>query len=74
MQDQLKLLDVVALLEDIPEQKLRKGEVGTVVEEFGNDTVEVEFSDQEGVAYAFADLTTNKLLLLHTVETAEEIA
>ena len=74
MQEQIKLLDVVALLEDIPEQKLRRGEVGTVVEEFGKDAVEVEFSDQEGVAYAFADLTRNKLLLLHTVETAEELA
>jgi hypothetical protein len=28
----IKLLDTVALLEDLPERKLRAGEVGTVVE------------------------------------------
>ena len=28
----IKLLDTVALLEDLPERKLKRGEVGTVVE------------------------------------------
>ena len=71
--DELKLLDVVALLEDIPEFKLRKGEVGTIVEEFEDGGVEVEFADKRGVAYAFADLPKSKLLALHTVDVAEEI-
>jgi hypothetical protein len=73
MKTDLKLLDVVALLEDIPEEKLFRGEVGTIVEEFENNFVEVEFSDSDGVAYAFADLSKDKLLLLHfnpVVETA----
>ena len=65
MKTDLKLLDVVALLEDLPEEKLFRGEVGTIVEEFENDFVEVEFADPDGVAYAFADLAKDKLLLLH---------
>lgn len=34
MSDEIKLLDVVALLEDAPSEGLRRGEVGTVVEVF----------------------------------------
>ena len=32
--EQIKELDVVALLVDLPEQELRRGDVGTVVEVF----------------------------------------
>ena len=40
----MKLLDVVALLEPIPEQHLLRGQVGTVVEELLDPGyVEVEF-------------------------------
>ena len=41
--DIMKLLDVVALLEPIPEQHLLRGQVGTVVEELDPGYVEVEF-------------------------------
>ncbi|HEY3875516.1 MAG TPA: DUF4926 domain-containing protein [Candidatus Kapabacteria bacterium] len=67
----MKLLDVVALLEDYPQLRLRKGEVGTIVEEFDDGVVEVEFADKRGIAYAFADLPKSELLHLHTVEVAE---
>jgi Domain of unknown function (DUF4926) len=59
--DELKLLDVVALLEDLPEQDLRRGEVGTVVENWNDNIFEVEFSDDSGKAYAFAALRADKL-------------
>jgi hypothetical protein len=36
---EIKLLDVVALIEDLPEQGLRRGEVGTVVEKWKDDTL-----------------------------------
>ena len=74
MRERLKLLDVVALLEDVPALKLHRGEVGTIVEEFDGGVVEVEFADKRGIAYAFADLPKNKLLALHSVDIAEEIA
>src|SRR3954471_24376436 len=46
------LLDVVALLQDVPEKGLARGQVGTVVENLGEDAALVEFSDDEGRAFA----------------------
>jgi len=60
-----KLLDVVALLEDIPAQKLVRGQVGTVVEGLAPGVFEVEFSDSEGRTYASAALPSRQLLVLH---------
>jgi len=39
----IRLLDTVALLEDLPDRKLRRGEVGTVVESLAPGVYEVEF-------------------------------
>ena len=46
------LLDVVALLADMPEKGLLRGQVGTVVELIDDATALVEFSDEDGRAYA----------------------
>jgi hypothetical protein len=62
---EIKLLNVVALMEDLPEQGLRRGEVGTVVEKWNDGTFEVEFNDDSGEAYAFAALRAGQLLPLH---------
>ncbi len=63
---ELELLAVVALLEDIPEKGLRRGQVGTIVEKLGAGTYEVEFSDDSGRSYASAAVTGGRLLrLLH---------
>lgn len=56
--------DVVALLEDLPQQGLLRGQVGTVVDVF-DGAVEVEFSDDEGRTYAELSLTPAQLLVLH---------
>jgi hypothetical protein len=48
MSNPVHLHDVVALLADVPENNLRRGQVGTVVEELARDAFEVEFSDDEG--------------------------
>jgi Domain of unknown function (DUF4926) len=44
----MKLLDVVALLEDLPKIGLIRGQVGTIVEEYEAEVFEVEFSDLNG--------------------------
>lgn len=59
-----KLLDVVALLEDVPEKGVVRGQVGTVVETLAPDTFEVEFSDDQGRTYAQLALRGNQLLVL----------
>jgi hypothetical protein len=63
--DGIKLLDVVALTENLPPEGLRRGEVGTVVEEWGDGVFEVEFSDDTGAAYAFAAVPAEKLMKLY---------
>lgn len=45
----MKLLDVVAMLEDMPAARLAKGQVGTIVDELNGDVVLVEFADLGGV-------------------------
>lgn len=61
----IKLLDTVALLENLPQRKLRKGEVGTVVEILAPNVYEVEFCDDEGQTYAELALRGDQLVLLH---------
>lgn len=60
----IKLLDVVALIEDLPEHGLQRGQVGTVVEELAPGIFEVEFSDSEGRTYALLPLKAGQLLVL----------
>jgi len=65
MSEEIQVLDVVALIKDLPEKKLRKGQVGTVVESLGRGTFEVEFSDPEGQAYALAAVKRTQIMVLH---------
>jgi len=64
------LLDVVALLTDLPAHRLARGQVGTVVEELDTKTFLVEFSDNQGRAYAVAPCPREDLLVLHYVPEA----
>ncbi|MCP4107401.1 MAG: DUF4926 domain-containing protein [Desulfobacteraceae bacterium] len=41
----MKLLDIVALTEDMPDIRLYRGQVGTIVEKYESDVFEVKFSD-----------------------------
>jgi hypothetical protein len=61
----VKLLDTVALIDDLPERKLKRGEVGTVVETLAPDVFEVEFSDYEGQTYAELALRADQIIPLH---------
>ena len=60
----LKLFDVVALERPLPEKGLERGQVGAIVEALGNGCFEVEFSDDDDRAYAFAAVTPQDLLRL----------
>ena len=63
--DEIKVLDVVALIEDLDTEGLRRGEVGTVVEQWKDGVFEVEFSDDSGKTYAFAPLRPDQIMKLH---------
>jgi hypothetical protein len=64
------LLDVVALLSDVPAQRLARGQVGTIVEELDDERSLVEFSDDHGRAYAVVPCPRTELLVLHYVPEA----
>ena len=62
----MKLLDVVALTQSVPEKHLNRGQVGTIVEELNVGVYEVEFSNLDGKTYAMAALEEKYLMpLIH---------
>lgn len=71
----MKLLDVVALVEDLPELNLYRGNVGTIVEEYEPNIFEIEFSDTTEKAYAIETLNASQLMILyhHPLEKNKEL-
>ncbi len=65
MKPSIKLLDGVALIEDLAEENLGRGQVGTIVEILAPDVFEVEFSHNKGRTYAILTLKTEQLMILH---------
>jgi hypothetical protein len=64
----IPLLALVALTEDLPDQRLTRGQIGTVVEHLergGDRPLLVEFSDEQGRTYAMVPLRPEMLLVLH---------
>ena len=62
----IKLLDVVALIVDLPDYDLWRGQVGTVVETLANGTAfEVEFSDRDGRTFESIGLRPDQIMVLH---------
>jgi hypothetical protein len=55
---------------DIPAQRLARGQVGTIVEQLDEETLLVEFSDDQGRAYAVAPCPRTQLLVLHYIPEA----
>jgi hypothetical protein len=73
MNSEIRMHDIVALLEDLPAQHfltgapltLRRGQIGTVVMTYDGSTFEVEFSDAQGRAFAMLPIPSDKLIRLH---------
>jgi S-adenosylmethionine hydrolase len=79
-------LEMVELLEDLPEYDLKKGEIGVVVEVFDtpSEAYDLEFVDESGRSSRFgysvrpnqikaSEMRTRKANLLDVVEVAEDI-
>jgi hypothetical protein len=56
---------VVALTEDVPNEGLLRGQVGTVVMDLALGVYEVEFCDNAGRTYAMVSLRSEQLMELH---------
>lgn len=59
-----KLLDTVALIKDVPEKGLLKGQVGAIVEQWDEGVFEVEFTDRKGKDSTFFVAKMEDLILL----------
>jgi len=68
MKQPISVLDVVALVEDLPEKGLVGGQVGTIVEVLAPGVFEVEFIDKRtGHPFAMLALRAEQLLPLRYV-------
>jgi len=54
----IKVLDTVVLLKDLPGHKLKRGDIGAVVEVYAPDGLEVEFVTVSGRTRALVTLKT----------------
>jgi Domain of unknown function (DUF4926) len=61
----VKLLDIVALTQDLPDLHLYKGQVGTIVEVYTPEAFEVEFVDLQGKTYALETIDAQQVMQLH---------
>ncbi len=61
----IEMFSVVALLEDLPEDGLVRGQVGTVVESWAPGVYEVEFADESGKTFAMAALKPEQMIRLY---------
>lgn len=64
MNKALHLLDIVALLTDLPDEKISSGQVGTIVEELADGVYEVEFADAKGRTLTTCAVEAKDLLKL----------
>ncbi|MEB3121314.1 MAG: DUF4926 domain-containing protein [Snowella sp.] len=70
-----KLLDIVALIVDLPEHNLRRGEIGTVVELLANGAAfEVEFSDDDGQTYESIGLRPEQFIVLKSFKKRSNVS
>ncbi len=62
---QIELLSVVALVDDMTDRGLVRGQVGTVVEDLAPGVYVVEFIDDSGQTYSSLALRAEPLMRLH---------
>jgi len=73
MDRDIKMHEVVALLEDVRTKHfetgqpllLRRGQIGTVVMTYPDGAREIEFADRDGRAFAILPLRPDQLMVLH---------
>ena len=66
---QLKLLDMVAVLNSSSDPEIHAGDVGTVVELLPHDGLEVEFLNRDGWTRHVGTLSTDDVLVLNRERT-----
>jgi len=63
--DRIENLDIVALLKNLPEENLKRGDIGTIVEILDENNFLVEFSDSNGRTVKMAEMESSILMKLN---------
>lgn len=67
--NQPELFDIVELLVDLPENELQSGVQGTIVECYGDDVYEIEFTNSEGETLALCTLSPQQFIIVWQAKT-----
>ena len=65
MYSNIQILDVVALIQNIPQENLSKGNIRTVVEFLDNDDFLVEFCDKSGRTVKMLELSNTQIMKIN---------
>jgi len=66
-----RLFDVIELLIDIPEKNLKKGEQGSIIEDYQDGVYEVEFCNRNGETIALCPISHDKFTVVWSSETKQ---
>jgi hypothetical protein len=66
-----ELFDVIELLTDIPEFSLRKGEQGTIVDDYEDGFFEIEFTNKKGETTALCSINQDKFTVVWSSQTQQ---
>lgn len=66
-----ELFDVIELLIDVPEFSLRKGEQGTIVDNYENGVFEIEFTNKKGETTALCSIHQDKFTVVWSSQTQQ---
>jgi hypothetical protein len=66
-----ELFDVIELLTDIPEFSLRKGEQGTIVDDYQDGVFEIEFINKKGETTALCSINQEKFMIVWSAKTEQ---
>jgi hypothetical protein len=65
MKNNIEILDIVTVLQDIPLERLVKGNIGTVVEILDKEMFLVEFCDKNGKTLKMLELSNNQIMKIN---------
>lgn len=66
-----ELLDVIELIVDIPDFSLRKGEQGTIIEDYQDGFFEVEFTNKKGEMTAMCSIHQDHFIVVWSAKTEQ---
>lgn len=69
--NQPKLFDVIELLTELPEFSLRKGEQGTIVDDYEDGVFEIEFINKKGETTALCSIHQDKFTVVWSSQTEQ---